>query len=129
MKSYSHLFLIFAISWLLAGCSTTQPGGADNRAGFSESGQASFYADLHQNRKTASGELYRHGLKTAAHKTLPFGTRVKVTNIQNGKSVIVKINDRGPFVRGRIIDLSKSSFSRIGNTSSGLINVTIEVIR
>ena len=73
--------------------------------------------------------MYRHDLSTAAHKKLPFGSVVKVTNTSNGKSVLVTINDRGPFVRGRVIDLSKSAFSRIGNTASGLLNVEIEVIR
>ncbi len=129
MKFLSHRLLIFTFCSLLAACSTTQPGAGGSSVGFTESGKASFYADLHQNRKTASGELYQHGLKTAAHRTLAFGSSVRVTNIQNGKSVVVKINDRGPFVRGRIIDLSKSAFSSIGNTRSGLIDVKIEVIR
>ncbi|GCF91195.1 RplA family protein [Shewanella sp. M-Br] len=106
-----------------------QTGENGNWVGFTESGQASFYGDKHQNKQTASGEFYKHKLKTAAHKKLPFGSSVKVTNVDNGKSVIVKINDRGPFVRGRIIDLSKSAFSSIGNTSSGLIDVKIEVIK
>lgn len=113
----------------LAGCSSLHTAEDGNKVGFTESGQASFYGDKHQNRKTASGERYQHKLKTAAHKKLPFGSSVKVTNVANGKSVIVKINDRGPFVRGRIIDLSKSAFSSIGNTSSGLIDVKIEVIK
>lgn len=129
MTLWRQRWLIFAFICLLAGCATTQPRAGGSPFGFTESGQASFYANLHQNRKTASGELYQHGLKTAAHRTLPFGSSVRVTNIQNGKSVVVKINDRGPFVRGRIIDLSKSAFSSIGNTSSGLLNVRIEVIR
>ena len=93
-----------------------------------ESGLASFYGDRHHNQKTASGERYRHELKTAAHRTLPLGSYVKVTNQKTGQSVLVKINDRGPFVRGRIIDLSKSAFSAIGNTASGLIKVDIQVI-
>ena len=114
---------------MLAGCSTVQPGTDGNWIGYKEAGQASFYADKFQNRKTASGELYRHDLKTAAHKKLPFGSKVKVTNTVNGKSIIVRVNDRGPFVKGRIIDLSKSAFSSIGSTSSGLVNVKIEVVR
>ncbi len=129
MKSYLCRGLILAFICLLAGCSTNQPGADGSPVGFTESGQASFYADLHQNRKTASGDLYQHGLKTAAHRTLPFGSTVRVTNTQNGKSVVVKINDRGPFVRGRIIDLSKSAFSSIGSTSAGLLRVKIEVLR
>jgi len=129
MKLYPFNVLNLAFCCFLTSCSTVQPGTGGNWIGFTESGQASYYADKHQNRKTASGELYKHELNTAAHKKLPFGSNVKVTNVKSGKSVIVKINDRGPFVKGRIIDLSKSAFSSIGNTSSGLINVKIEVIR
>ncbi len=121
--------LFFSIFFLLAGCATVQPGAGRNGIGFTEYGQASYYADKYHNRKTASGEIYRHELKTAAHKKLPFGARVKVTNVKNGKSVIVKVNDRGPFVKGRIIDLSKSAFNSIGRTSSGVINVKIELIK
>lgn len=120
---------IFVFFLVAVGCSTVQSGKNGNWLGFTESGTASFYGDKHQNRKTANGELYKHNLKTAAHKKIPFGSNVKVTNINNGKSVVVRINDRGPFIKGRIIDLSKLAFSTIGNTSSGLINVKIEVIR
>jgi rare lipoprotein A len=120
---------LFVLFLTMSACSTDQSGTGRSWIGYSESGLASFYADKHQNKKTASGEPYKHALKTAAHKRLPFGSNVKVTNINNGKSVVVKVNDRGPFVKGRIIDLSKSAFSRIGNTSSGLINVKIEVIQ
>jgi len=108
--------------------STVQAGVGGGWIGYTESGQASYYAYNFQNRKTASGEIYKHDLKTAAHNKLPFGSIVKVTNRSNGKVIIVKINDRGPFVNGRIIDLSKSAFSSIANTSTGLIDVKIEVI-
>jgi rare lipoprotein A len=100
-----------------------------NWVGHTESGKASYYAMKFQSKKTASGELYDKAKKTAAHKKLPFGTKVKVTNIKNSKSVIVKINDRGPFVKGRIIDLSGSAFSSIANFEDGVINVKIEVIK
>lgn len=113
----------------LYGCSSIPSGGRDNWIGHIESGEASFYADQFQNRKTASGERYNHSLKTAAHNKIPFGSSVKVTNQNNGKSVVVKVNDRGPFVKGRVIDLSKSAFSSIGNPSSGVINVSIEVVQ
>lgn len=119
-------FLLFLI--VLSGCSTLGPGVEAERAGYTESGLASFYADKHVNKKTANGERYRHDLKTAAHKKLAFGSKVKVTNVNNGKSVVVRINDRGPFIRGRIIDLSKSAFSSIGSTSAGIIKVKIEVM-
>ena len=111
----------------LSGCATTKTA-ADGWVGFSETGKASYYADKHQNQKTASGARYQHELKTAAHKKLPFGSVVKVTNLSNGKSVVVTINDRGPFVKGRIIDLSKSAFRSIGALSAGLLQVEIEVI-
>lgn len=120
---------VIALFGLFAGCSSVQPGAGSDWTGFTERGQASYYADKFQNRKTASGAVYRHELHTAAHKQLPFGSTVKVTNTTNGKSVVVEVNDRGPFVEGRIIDLSKSAFSRIGSTSLGLINVKIEVLR
>ncbi len=94
-----------------------------------ENGKASYYADKFEGRKTASGEIYQHQLKTAAHKTLPFGTIVKVTNVANKKTVIVKINDRGPFVKGRIIDLSKSASKEIGGVLPGIIEVEIDVLK
>jgi len=121
-------FVLLALSAVL-GCSSVQPRSGAEWIGYTESGKASFYADKHQSNKTASGERYDHDLKTAAHKTIPFGSKVRVTNVTNGKSVVVKINDRGPFVKGRIVDLSKSAFSSIGNTSAGLISVRIEVVR
>ena len=100
-----------------------------NWIGYTESGKASYYAMKFQSKKTASGELYDKAKKTAAHKKLPFGTKVKVTNTKNSKSVIVKINDRGPHVKGRIIDLSGSAFGRIANFDAGVIEVKIEVIK
>jgi len=90
---------------------------------------ASYYAVKFQLKKTASGELYDRAKKTAAHRKLPFGTIVKVTNTKNSKSVIVKINDRGPFVKGRIVDLSGSAFGSIASLDAGVIEVKIEVIK
>lgn len=77
-------------------------------------GLASWYGPGFQGRRTASGEKFNTGSLTAAHRSLPFGTRVKVTNERTGRSVVVRINDRGPFVRGRVIDLSKASAQAIG---------------
>lgn len=79
-------------------------------------GSASWYA-LHS--KTASGERMNPAAMTAAHRTLPFGTRLKVTNQRNGKSVVVRINDRGPFIRGRVIDLSKAAANQLGFVGAG----------
>jgi len=113
---------------LLSACSSVPTKSPSQVVGFTESGQASFYAMKYQFRQTASGERFNQFARTAAHKTLPFGSRVKVTNTDNGKSVIVKINDRGPFIKGRIIDLSRSAFSDIADTALGVVPVTIEVI-
>lgn len=128
MKLSLKLLFVIAISTLMWGCSSHQSKSNPERAGYVETGKASFYANKHQLKKTASGEIYDHKLSTAAHKTLPFGVNVRVTNLENGKSVVVKINDRGPFVKGRIIDLSRSAFDRIANKASGVIEVKIEVI-
>ncbi|GGF03274.1 rare lipoprotein A [Chishuiella changwenlii] len=92
------------------------------------SGIVSWYADKFHGKKTSSGELYDKEGLTAAHKTLPFGTKVKVTNTRNGKSVIVKVNDRGPHTKSRLMDLSRAAFSSIGSTSSGTLNVEMEII-
>lgn len=109
-------------------CSSMQTNKNKNWLGYTQTGIASYYADKHQNQKTASGEIYQHKLKTAAHKTLPFGANVKVVNIENNKSIVVKINDRGPFRKGRIIDLSKSAFMEISEANQGLLKVKIEVV-
>lgn len=89
-------------------------------------GGASWYA-LHS--RTASGERMNPSLLTAAHRSLRFGTRVKVTNARNGKAVIVRINDRGPFIRGRVIDLSKAAAAQIGMLRSGTAKVCYQIIR
>ena len=91
---------------------------------------ASYYADKFHGRKTASGKKYDKTKYTAAHKKLPFGTIVKVTNEVNGKYVIVEVTDRGPFVRAREIDLSKRAFMDIANNkSSGVVMVTMEILQ
>ncbi len=89
---------------------------------------ASFYGEYFHGKTTANGETYDMNALTAAHKTLPLGTIAKVTNLENNKSVVVRINDRGPYIEGREIDLSKGSFSKIGNIEQGLLNVAIEII-
>ena len=121
--------LLASLCLLLAACSS-QPdaGSAGNWRGYSETGLASYYADRYHNKRTASGEPYQRHANTAAHMTLPFGALVRVTNLANDKSVVVRVNDRGNFPRGRIIDLSRAAFSAIGNPRSGLIKVRIEVL-
>ncbi|HOY70606.1 MAG TPA: septal ring lytic transglycosylase RlpA family protein [Methylotenera sp.] len=95
----------------------------------SQVGVASFYAKKFHGRRTASGEIFNNNDLTAAHLTLPFGTKVKVTRLKTGKSVIVRINDRGPHVRGRIIDLSYGAAKKIGLVQAGTARVRIEVVQ
>lgn len=92
-------------------------------AAHAQCGSASWYA---LNSKTASGERMNPAAMTAAHRSLPFGTKVKVTNRNNGKAVVVRINDRGPFVRGRILDLSKAAAAKLGFIRAGHTNICLE---
>ncbi|MDK9697569.1 MAG: septal ring lytic transglycosylase RlpA family protein [Siculibacillus sp.] len=87
---------------------------------------ASFYGREHHGGPTASGERFNMNAMTAAHRTAPLGSRLKVTNLRNGKSVVVRINDRGPFIKGRIIDLSRGAAEVLGFTAAGLTRVTVE---
>ena len=91
-------------------------------------GLASYYAAKFQGRRTASGEAFDNGALTAAHRSLPFGTMVRVTNVRTGESVIVRINDRGPFTKGRLIDLSRAAAEQIGIVRAGHGTVELEVI-
>jgi rare lipoprotein A len=90
-----------------------------------QAGEASYYADKYQGRKTANGETFRQSKRTAAHRTLPFGTKVTVKNLTNGRKVKVRINDRGPFVKGRIIDLSKRAAKKLDMVNAGIADVEI----
>ena len=91
-------------------------------------GFASWYGPGFVGRKTANGELFTSAEFTAAHKTLPFNTRVRVTNLANGRSVVVRINDRGPFKPGRVIDLSRVAAQRLDMVGSGVARVRLEVL-
>lgn len=93
-----------------------------------QTGKASFYADKFEGSMTSSGEKYRHNKLTGAHKSLPFGTKVKITNIANNETVEVVINDRGPYVDDRIIDLSRAAAEKLGFINQGLADVKLEVI-
>ena len=91
---------------------------------------ASYYASKFNGKRTASGKKFDNNALTCAHKKFPFGTKLKVTNETNGKSVLVEVTDRGPFVKGRELDLSRKAFMQIAhNKASGAINVTIEVLQ
>ena len=91
-------------------------------------GTASYYGGKFHGRKTASGERFNQEAMTAAHKSLPLGTKVRVTNLRNGEVVEVKINDRGPYIKGRIIDLSKGAAREIGMIKAGTAKVKIEIL-
>ncbi|MFT6925151.1 MAG: rare lipoprotein A [Psychromonas sp.] len=121
------MIAFFAVN--VVACTALPSQGSEQRTGYKEVGKASFYANKFQGRLTASGAVFNQNAKTAAHKKLSFGTKVKVTNLKNNKSVVVIINDRGPFAKGRIIDLSRSAFRAIGNPDSGVIKVRVEVVR
>lgn len=92
-------------------------------------GLASFYGGRFHGRRTASGQRFDQQALTAAHRTLRFGTRVRVSHKRNGRSVVVTINDRGPFVRGRVIDLSRAAARRLGMLGEGLAPVRVEILR
>jgi rare lipoprotein A len=92
-----------------------------------QTGGASWYGAQHQGERTASGEIFDQGLFTAAHRTLPFGSKIKVTNLANGKSVEVKINDRGPFAEDRIIDVSQAAAKALEMLQSGKTTVRLEL--
>jgi rare lipoprotein A len=113
---------------LLAGCAGGPDGGPGGSGGGAQEGLASYYADRFHGRTTASGEAFDMNALTAAHRTLPFGTRVRVTRLDNGRDVVVRINDRGPFVEGRIIDLSRRAAQELNMISAGVVRVRVRVI-
>ncbi|RIJ37529.1 septal ring lytic transglycosylase RlpA family protein [Pontibacter oryzae] len=121
-------FIFSLIIFLFVGIS--QPIFAHNNSGKAKTqkGEASWYGSRYHGRKTSSGERYNKNDMTAAHKTLPFGTKVKVTNLDNNESVIVRINDRGPFVGDRIIDVSEAAARKLEFHAQGVGNVRIEVL-
>ena len=92
-----------------------------------QTGEASWYGAQHQGKQTASGTIFDHSRLTAAHPSLPFGSKIKVTNLSNGKSVEVEINDRGPFAENRIIDLSQAAARALGMIESGTATVRLEL--
>lgn len=113
--------VIFFLSCIFCLCSCSHK--------ITETGKASFYADKFEGRKTSSGAIFKQNRLTAAHRTLPFGTKVKVVNVANGRSVKVTINDRGPFAAGRIIDVSKKAARKLGMVNAGVASVEIRYKR
>ncbi len=121
-----RLLATCALLSLLAGCAS-QSGTVDPH-GYDQTGVASYYGARHHGKRTASGERFnQHGL-TAAHRQLPFGTRVKVTNLKNNDSVVVRINDRGPYTRGRLIDVSRAAAEQLGMLRSGTARVRVQAL-
>ena len=117
----------------LAGCAGGRPPAPDPLpgaapAGGAEEGLASWYGRPYHGRPTASGEKYDMHRMTAAHRTLPFGTRVEVTRLDTGRKVVVRINDRGPFVPGRILDLSRAAAEKLEMLRDGVVRVRIRVL-
>ena len=127
MLKFTKCLLVLFSALLLLSCSSKK-----NVSGkvINKKAHASYYADKFNGRKTASGERFSNRKLTAAHRKLDFGTKLKVTNVANKKWVLVTVNDRGPFIKSRDIDLSKEAFMQItDNKNHGVLTVTIEIIK
>jgi len=142
MKSLGKIAVGFSLAFYFAGCAIhpgpsrsgydrdigDYPSEAEPREkGYTETGMISYYAAKFDGKKTASGEKFKKDGFSAAHRTLPFGTQIKVTNMQNGKSVVVKVNDRGPYSASRILDVSPAAARKLGLMGSGTAKATITV--
>ena len=118
---------------LLVGCGSSgvdiEPDTRARSRGYSEKGDASWYGEPFHGRRTANGEVYDMNKISAAHKKLTFGTHVRVDNLANGSSLVVRINDRGPFVKGRIIDVSLGAAKKLGMVEAGVVPVRLTVVR
>jgi len=126
MKRILVLFTFLAFALIAVSCSSSKGGG--NKS-YKRNAEVSYYHDKFNGKRTASGEKFHNSDMTAAHRKLPFGTRLRITNVANGESVVVKVNDRGPHKRGRELDLSKRAFMSItDNKNHGVIRVNIEVL-
>jgi rare lipoprotein A len=124
-----YLFaLIVTGSVVMSGCAGLTKGRADLDIGIKERGIASWYGDDFHGWVTASGELYDMHALTAAHRTLPLGTIVRVTNVVNGRHVVIRINDRGPYVNGRILDISYTAAKRLDMLRDGISAIQLEVV-
>ena len=120
---YWMLSAVLALAVGGGGCATSSPKPPEPVA--AEIGLASYYADRFHGRLTANGERYDRQAFTAAHRRLPFGTQVVVTRLDDGRAVTVRINDRGPFVRGRVIDLSHAAAEKLGMLRQGVVEVRV----
>lgn len=131
----SRILILPLFTLLCVGCAST-PRGAETPDPISHRGpdiqvfrgEASYYHDSLHGNTTASGEAYDRTELTAAHRSLPFGTRVRVRNLRNGRAVVVRINDRGPFVEGRIVDLSRRAADELDMIQAGVVPVQMEIL-
>lgn len=127
MRPSRHVALLLFLAFFLPlGCGSTGPPKVKD---YTERGTASWYGPGFNGKPTASGEKFNQSAMTAAHKTYPFGTVVRVTNLSNGRSVQVRINDRGPFVKNRIIDLSQGAAKKIDMIQAGTVPVRLDILR
>jgi rare lipoprotein A len=128
LKRVGHALMIagVVIAGLLAACGSREIN--HGKPPFEQVGMASYYARSLHGRQTASGEKYNENALTAAHPRLPFGTRLKVTNLKTGRTVEVRVNDRGPFVRRRVIDLSYAAARKLGMLQDGVARVKIRIL-
>jgi rare lipoprotein A len=132
MKYRSLLVSLYVL--MLTGCQVDEAGSAfwsktpREKSTYAEQGKASFYSDSLHGSKTASGQLYDKGKLTAAHRTLPFGTKVLVSCRRSGRTVVVTINDRGPHSKDRVIDLSQAAAQQLGAIERGIIPVEIRTL-
>jgi peptidoglycan lytic transglycosylase len=125
-KNLTLMTIIITTTFLLGACAKEQSySTAKGKSHYRNKGEASWYGPGFAGRKTANGERFNPNKLTAAHRKLPFDTNVRVTHIENGKSVIVRINDRGPYAKGRLIDLSKAAAREIDMLGSGFARVEI----
>ena len=119
----TSLWLVLVL--VLVGCATGRASRVDSSG---LRGEASWYGRPHHGRRTSSGEIYDMNKLTAAHRTPPLGTRVLVTNLDNGRTVEVRINDRGPFKKNRVLDLSYAAARQLGAVGEGVIPVTLKIV-
>ena len=120
------IYLLLGVSLIVAGVIFGLTTGPDR--GYYQTGVASWYGPNFHGKTTANGEVFDMNKLTAAHKSLPFNTRVRVVDLTSGKKVVVRINDRGPFIKGRIIDLSRRAAEKLGIIDSGTAKVGLKIL-
>ncbi|HPO07741.1 MAG TPA: septal ring lytic transglycosylase RlpA family protein [bacterium] len=125
LQRFAKITLCCFLALFLVSCASGTKRVAGTK--YPQYGIASWYGEQYNGRQTASGERFNMNAMTAAHRTLPFGSRVRVTNLENGRTEKLRINDRGPFIRGRVIDVSYRAAQRLGFTRQGLTKVRIDL--